>query len=283
MYLSSAVVFVNRLTFDGVFSIFPRHLQANKKGKIMKRDLSLYLSNWDFDPTDICVRKIQGLDGREKLQVRLDLGIMQMELHDRPDGTCPHGYFSLLEYYLDQLEIEQTKSGTDENFYLNRKACLELSQEGLLFYHRYVCLMRLGDFEAVARDTAHNLALLDLVRAYAKNEQDREIFEHYRPYVLMVHTRARGEVCLQKGDYSGALDHIENGIDKIQTCVANTGIEADEEIEALSEWAEEIERDRPITLQQKLAQKLQKAIAEERYEQAARLRDRLSSLEKNNL
>ena len=249
----------------------------------MKRDLSPYLSNWDFDPTDICVRKIQGLDGREKLQVRLDLGIMQMELHDRPDGTCPHGYFSLLEYYLDQLEIEQTKSGTDENFYLNRKACLELSQEGLLFYHRYVCLMRLGDFEAVARDTAHNLALLDLVRAYAKNEQDREIFEHYRPYVLMVHTRARGEVCLQKGDHSGALDHIENGIDKIQTCVANTGIEADEEIEALSEWAEEIERDRPITLQQKLAQKLQKAIAEERYEQAARLRDRLSSLEKNNL
>ena len=249
----------------------------------MKRDLSPFLSNWDYDPTDICVRKIQGLDGREKLQVRVDLGVMQMELNDRPDGTRPHGHFSLLEYYLDQLEAEQAQSGTDENFYLDREACLELSQEGLLFYHRYVCLMRLGDFEAVARDTAHNLALLDLVRAYAKNEQDREIFEHYRPYVLMIHTRARGEVCLQKGDHSGALNHIENGIDKIQTCMANSGIEADEEIEALSEWAEEIERNRPITLQQKLAQKLQKAIAEERYEQAARLRDRLSSLEKNNL
>ncbi|MCY3682802.1 MAG: UvrB/UvrC motif-containing protein [Gemmatimonadetes bacterium] len=249
----------------------------------MKRDLSPFLSNWDYDPTDICVRKIQGLDGREKLQVRLDLGVMQMELNDRPDGTRPNGHFSLLEYYLDQLEAEQTQSGTDENFYLDRNACLELSQEGLLFYHRYVCLMRLGDFEAVARDTAHNLALLDLVRAYAKNEQDREIFEHYRPYVLMVHTRARGEICLQKGDHSGALNHIEEGIDKIQTCVVNSGIEADDEIEALSEWAEEIERDRPITLQQKLAQKLQKAIAEERYEQAARLRDRLSSLGKNNL
>lgn len=249
----------------------------------MKRDLSPFLSNWDYDPTDICVRKIQGLDGRKKLQVRVDLGVMQMELNDRPDGTRPHGHFSLLEYYLDQLEAEQAQSGTDETFSLDREACLELSQEGLLFYHRYVCLMRLGDFEAVARDTAHNLALLDLVRAYAKNEQDREIFEHYRPYVLMVHTRARGEICLQQGDHSGALNHIEEGIDKIQACVVNSGIEADEEIEALSEWAEEIERDRPITLQQKLAQQLQKAIAEERYEQAARLRDRLSSLEKNNL
>ena len=208
---------------------------------------------------------------------------MQMEMNDRPDGTCPNGHFSLLEYYLDQLELEQAQSGTDENFYLDREACFELSQEGLLFYHRYICLMRLGDFEAVARDTAHNLALLDLVRAYAKNEEDREIFEHYRPYVLMIHTRARGEICLQKGDHSGALDHIEESIDKIQTCVINSGVEADEEIEALSEWAEEIERDRPITLQQKLAQQLQKAIAEERYEQAARLRDRLSSLEKNNL
>lgn len=244
----------------------------------MRHDLSPFLTNWDFNPNDICVRKIQGLDGREKLQVRLDLGVMQMELNDRPDGTCPNGYFSLLEYYLDQLEAE-----TDENFYLDRDACLELSEEGLLFYHRYVCLMRLGDFEAVVRDTAHNLALLDLVRAYAKNEQDQKIFEHYRPYVLMIHTRARGEICLQKGDYSGALNHIEEGIDKIQTCMANSGVEADEEIEALSAWAEEIERGRPITLQQKLAQQLQKAIAEERYEQAARLRDRLNSLEKNNL
>ena len=249
----------------------------------MKHDLSPFLSNWDFDPTDICVRKIQGLDGRKKLQVRVDLGVMQMELNDRPDGTRPHGHFSLLEYYLDQLEIEQAQSGTDENFYLDRDACIELSQEGLLFYHRYVCLMRLGDFESVVRDTAHNLALLDLVRAYAEEEEDRKIFEHYRPYVLMIHIRARGEICLQKGDHSGALNHIEEGIDKIQTCVVNSGIEADEEIEALSEWAEEIERNRPITLQQKLAQKLQKAIVEERYEQAARLRDRLSSLKKNNL
>jgi len=249
----------------------------------MRRDLSLFLSNWDFDPTDICVRKIRGLDGQEKLQVRLDLGLMQMEMNNRPDGTCPNGHFSLLDYYLDQLEAEHTHSGTDENFYLDRDACIELSQEGLLFYHRYVCLMRLGDFESVVRDTAHNLALLDLVRAYAEEEEDRKIFEHYRPYVLMIHTRARGEICLQKDDYAGALNHIEEGIDKIQTCVANSGVEADEEIEALSAWAEEIERDRPITLQQKLVQKLQKAIVEERYEQAARLRDRLSSLEKNNL
>ena len=59
-------------------------------------------------------------------------------------------------------------------------------------------------------------------------------------------------------------------------------VEADEEVEALTAWAEEIDRERPISLQQKLARELKKAIAEERYEQAARLRDKLKSLENAN-
>jgi hypothetical protein len=41
----------------------------------MKPDLAYFLSDWTFDPTDICARKIIGLDGHEKLQVRLDLGV----------------------------------------------------------------------------------------------------------------------------------------------------------------------------------------------------------------
>lgn len=249
----------------------------------MKRDLGPFMMHWDFDPTDICARKIQGLDGREKLQVRLDLGLLQMELMGRPDGTAPHGHSSWLEYYLDQLEAERSDSGTDEGFLLDVDACDELEQEGLLFYHRYVCLMRLGDFEAVVRDTTHNLAILDLVRAYAEDDEDRQSFEHYRPYVLMIHTRSRGELCLKAGDYAGALNHIKEGRNKIKTCVANANdIEAEEELEALSAWAEEIDRDRPISLQQKLARELQKAISEERYEQAARLRDKLRLLENAN-
>jgi len=211
------------------------------------------------------------------------LGILQMELNGRPDGQTPHEYSSLLEYYLDELESERSDSGTDGNFVLDADACGDLGQEGLLFYHRYVCLMRLGDFSAVVRDTTHNLALLDLVRAYAEDDEDRESFEHYRPYVLMIHTRAKGEISLKEGDHVSALKYIDEGLNKIRNCVANVeDVEAEEELEALSAWAEEIDRERPISLQQKLARELQKAIAEERYEQAARLRDRLRLLENTN-
>jgi hypothetical protein len=249
----------------------------------MKRDLGPFMVGWNFDPTDICARKIQGLDGREKLQVRLDLGLLQMALVGRPDGTTPHGHSSWLEYHLDQLEAERSDSGTDENFRLDADACSELEQEVLLFYHRYVCLMPLGDFEAVVRDTTHNLAILDLVRAYVEDDEDRQSFEHYRPYVLMIHTRARGEICLKEGNHAGALKQIEGGLTKIKTCVANSdAIEAEEELEALAAWAEEIDRERPVSLKQKLARELKKAIAEERYEQAARLRDKLRSLENAN-
>lgn len=246
----------------------------------MKRDLSYFLSDWDFDPTDICARKIIGLDGHEKLQVRLDLGVLQMEMIGRPDGETPKGHASMLDYYLDQLEAHRAQGEQDETFRLDADACGDLGQEGLLFYHRYICLLRLGEFAGVVRDTTHNLAILDLVHAYAEDEEDRISFEQYRPYVLMIHTRAKGEICLQKEDYHGALQRIEEGMVKIRTCLDTFDeVDGEEELQALSAWAEEIDREQPMSLQQRLTLELQSAIAEERYEQAAKLRDRLRALD----
>jgi len=247
----------------------------------MSRDLAPFLNDWPFDPTDICARKIRGRDGREKLQVRLDLGILQMELHGRPDGARPHEHPSALDYYLDSLENHRTRKGTDADFVLDADACGELGQEGLLFYHRYICLLRLGDFDGVIGDTTHNLAILDLIKAYAEDDEDRRSFELYRPYVLMIHTRGKGEACLKSGDYDGALRRIEEGMAKIRACADGFDeVDAEEELRALSTWAEEIGREQPMSLKQQLVMELQAAIAEEHYELAARLRDRLRSLEK---
>jgi hypothetical protein len=254
-------------------------IQILREG-VMKKDLGSFLSDWKFDPTDICARKIKGLDGREKLQVRLDLGVLQMEISGRPDGERHKGHPSMLDYYLDRLEAHRATGESDDTFRLDADACADLGQEGLLFYHRYICLLRLGEFEGVVRDTAHNLALLDLVQAYAEDEEDRLSFEQYRPYVLMIHTRAKGEICLLEDDYQGALQRIEDGMAKIRTCLDDhEGVDGEEELRALSTWAEEIDVEKPRSLQQQLALELQSAIEEERYEQAAKLRDRLRSLD----
>ena len=65
----------------------------------MSLDLNTILKDWPYESGTVKVRKITGLDGREKLQLRVDLGLLQMEITGRPDGRRPHNCESLLEYH----------------------------------------------------------------------------------------------------------------------------------------------------------------------------------------
>ena len=65
----------------------------------MSLDLNDLLRDWPHEPGQIKVRKILGSDGKEKIQLRIDLGLIQMEMHGRPDGQRPHGCESLLTYH----------------------------------------------------------------------------------------------------------------------------------------------------------------------------------------
>ncbi len=69
----------------------------------MSKDIGTLLNEWEYDPFNH-VRKIVGEDGREKIQVRVELGILQMEVDGRPDGKRPYGMESLLDYYQSQFE-----------------------------------------------------------------------------------------------------------------------------------------------------------------------------------
>ena len=73
----------------------------------MSLDLNTILKDWPHENGTIKVRKIIGLDGREKLQLRIDLGVLQMEMTGRPDGQRPHGSESLLAYH--QLRAAHAK------------------------------------------------------------------------------------------------------------------------------------------------------------------------------
>ena len=85
----------------------------------MSFDISHILSDWPFKPGEVTARRIVGADGQEKIQVRLDLGLLQMEASGRPDGQRPHGHESLLAYYeyllqkhLDQPETRRVSRWT---------------------------------------------------------------------------------------------------------------------------------------------------------------------------
>ena len=77
----------------------------------MNLDLNNLLDSWPHEPGQIRVRKIVGNDGKDKLQLRIDLGLIQMETTGRPDGLRPHGCESFLEWHKERA-AEAGEEGT---------------------------------------------------------------------------------------------------------------------------------------------------------------------------
>jgi hypothetical protein len=248
----------------------------------MSKDIAVILNGWDYNPDEVTVRRILGLDGRVKIQMRLDLGILQMEVDGRPDGQHPHDCDSVLEFYNEQLRRHRELNGDTQDFTLNVDECSELKQEAMQYYYRYLSLFHLGDYWNVIRDTDHNLQLLDLVREYAIEEGDRMSLEQFRPYVIMMNTRARACLALEDRTFDRALEIIDDGIEQIEDFLRSIDrselIEGCREIVFLQEWSERIRNNRPLSREEKLRQELRVAVEAENYERAAQLRDEIRTL-----
>jgi hypothetical protein len=248
----------------------------------MRKDLTFIVDNWEYHPDDVTVRSILGMDGREKIQMRLDLGVLQMEPQGRPDGKRPYGHESLLEYYQEQLQLHSEWHGNDADFTLSADACTLLRQESMQYYYRYLSLFHLGRFEEVLRDTERNLRLYNFVHRYAATAEDRAVLEQFRPYVLMMRARAKACAHLEEKNFNEAVKEVDNGIEAIRTHWIQMNrldqLDHCREINFLQEWRDKIETTRPLTMEEKLQQSLRRAVEREDYEQAAQLRDQLRAI-----
>jgi hypothetical protein len=245
----------------------------------MSLDITRILRDWPFEPGKVTARRIVGEDGRDKIQLRLDLGLYQMEATGRPDGLRPHDSESLLTYYEQQLINHRQRFGSDEGFDLDEGACEQLRSEGVMYYHRYLAEFILEDYDAVERDTRRNLRVMDFCSKYAREDSDRFFLEQYRPYVLMMCARARALLAFQKNRPKAALAAIREGIEGIKDFFKRFGpehsISESSELAILRAMAKEIEGRIPVDPIAKLRKDLAKAVKEERYEDAVRLRDQL--------
>lgn len=259
--------------------------QEKPEFKSASKDITSVLRGWSYEPGVINVRKIHGVDGLPKVQMRLDLGLLQMEMNGRPDGVRPHGYESLLEYYENQLTEHQKSHGTELGFHLKPAECAALREEAVQYYHRYLSLFVLEEFPGVVRDTARNIRLLDLCGKYADDEQDRLVLEQYRPYIIMMYSRAQASILFADKNYKEALEKIEQGLSDIKEFFVRFGQEeayADSsEVRVLKKFARDIRRKVPVSPMTRLQRKLEKAVKDERYEEAARLRDKILSMQQS--
>ncbi len=250
----------------------------------MRVDIGDILDDWPFEPGQILARRVRGADGRDKLQLRQELGILQMEVTGRPDGQRPMGFDTYYAYYSEQLE-RFVRNGEAEAFSLDEEACQRLRAEGLLYYYRYIGAFVLEDFPLVIADTNRSLELMDITSQYAQEDTDRYMIEQYRPYVLTMRARAQARIALGQNQTSMALETVQRAIDEVVACLEAFGLEEETvpsgELAILRALTEEIESQVPVDPVLKLKKQLDTALSEERYEEAAVLRDQLKRLDQH--
>jgi hypothetical protein len=250
----------------------------------MSLDLNSLVNDWPHEPGSIKVRKILGIDGREKLQLRIDLGVLQMELQGRPDGQRPHNSESLLIYHQRRAARAE---GRGETYELTPEQCSELQQEGIQYYHRYLSLFQINDFQGVIRDTQRNLDLFDFVVAHTEREDVIWTFQQFRPYVLMMNTRAKASILLGEGKFAEAMHEIENGRDAITDFFQQSNFPElatkSSELAFLEEWLQEVGSKRPLSKLEVMQREMEVAIASESYERAAQLRDAIKLLKNQSV
>jgi hypothetical protein len=245
----------------------------------LSKDINPILAGWDHDPTEFQVRIVAGLDGHDKIQMRIDLGVIQMEVDGRPDGRSVGDHESLL----DSLEAQYSAATTrGEPFQLDPDTCSALMREGLQYYHRYLAAFHLQRYDLVVRDTDRNLRLFAFVVGHAARRRDKLEFDQYRPYVTMMYTRARAAQALAQADYSRALVQIDAGIERIRAFLREYNQSEDQteclELDFLLRLRREVDDERPVGAVERLEHQLGMAIAREEYEEAARIRDQLGRL-----
>lgn len=235
------------------------------------KHLDFLLRQWPFDPDTLCVRLLKGCDGRDLIQLRVDLGILQLETTGRPDGQKPEGF----DTYLDWLCHEELQN---PDFELDEDSCNEIDREFIQFYHRRIAWLRLQFFHRAIQDADHTLALMDFCRDHSPDEQWTLRHEQHRAFVIFHRTQAAALAAIEEQTAEAAIAEISDGLELIRESFSEMGwedqYEADELVQRLMQLRDSLREE--YSVGKTLRERLQEAVASEQYELAARLRDELT-------
>ncbi|MEE2642917.1 MAG: UvrB/UvrC motif-containing protein [Planctomycetota bacterium] len=230
------------------------------------------LEDWIFDPNSLMVRKAYGDDGRGVLQMRIDLGVMQLETSGRPDGSKPNGFESVYE----NLFHESLERG--EDFEMDDTRCFDVDREFVQFYHRRICWLQLKEYENAVRDADHTLKLMDFCRLHSPDEEWTLSHEQYRPFVMFHRIQAAAFAAIERDEGAeSAIEEINTGLEKLRILFEEFSSEENFEDEELAQRLIELREElrKKYQVGQTLTEKLSDAVAQEQYELAAQLRDEL--------
>jgi len=234
------------------------------------------LRDWPYEPNSVSVRLVKAGQGREVIQMRVEMGLLQIETEGRPDGDRPQGFETYFDY------VQSLALGKRE-FVLDEKQCNEIDREFVQFYHRRICWLAMREYRKAMQDADHSLALMDFSRDRSPDEQWTMSHEQYRPFVLFHRTQAAAMAELEQegSNPEAAVNVINEGLEQLRELFVQYGVEEefdeDHLVERLVELREELRQKHEVG--RTLREQLDDAVAAEQYERAATIRDELARRE----
>ena len=242
-----------------------------------KNTLTDLLRSWPHKPGQINARTVECPDGRVVLQVRVELGILQMETNGRPDGARPEGRETVFELARSRIAEE------NESARLQASTCAALRDEAALFSYRSVVFSVLDDHAGVLRDTERNLLVVEFTLVNAEHSDDRSRASSTLPQLLMMRSRARSTLAVRAGQPKLARTVLDEGLVELEAAYRERGgrpaFEASQEARVLMGMRELLVPQLPASQRQELRDRLKDALAVENFELAAILRNELRLME----
>ena len=182
----------------------------------MSLDIDPILRDWPYRPDEITVRVIEGDDGQRKIQLRLDLGMLQMEFDGRPDGRRIHDADSGSSTTSGGSATTTRPTRTVHPTCWSRRIVPSCCARACSITIATFASGTWDYYELCARDTERNLRLFAFVREHARDDRDKLRFDQWRPYVTMMHARAVATPLVELEQWDAAAGVLDAGIRGIE-------------------------------------------------------------------
>ena len=247
----------------------------------MTLDLDDLVQGWDCPDGELRARVVSGRDGDEFIQVRLDLGLMQMFLAGRPDGQRYHGFDTACQYVEHELRVgghdlvpidwQELQRELQQTNY-RRLAYATLAEE----------MLERNDQPGSRRYIAGALQDIDTclgsLRILNQNDVDTGSMSSLEPTLVFDRSRLLAQLRVVEGRFEEAIENAEAGAAKLEELLVELGYDEelrdeDPGVRYLRETGRQLRLEYGIA--QTLRERLEDAIAREDFEAAALLRDEL--------
>lgn len=248
-----------------------------------ERDISPILEGWELESGTVTARRIVAENGRELIQLRIPMGLLQLSADSRPDGARPGGFDSVLDQLRHVVEQDR-KDLTGEQWF-------DLDREVMQYYHRRIAMLSLAeaerrenmldqaaaDYARVVNDADHNLQVMDFIKQHSSDAEFVGAHEQYRPFVQGHRTLGAGLYWVCREEPEEALDAIQVGLKRLEQTYQERGdtdvMRRDPTAGRLVRLTEQLRKEH--TIAKTLHEQLTEAVEKEDFEGAAKLRDQI--------